>query len=178
MPGPAPEPTALKVLKGNPGHRPLNKREADPGGKPTEPDWISKRAKAAWRQLVPKLVKAGLATSVERNLLARYCTALVEWRDAEAFLDANGTTYTVMTNPVVVDGKVVQPAQVKSVREYPQARQARDLSALLLRMERELGMTPSARSRIELPHGGQVSTPRVEPGNKPGVLASLGVKAG
>ena len=44
--GRKPKPTALKVLEGNPGHRPLNKKEPMPKGKlPRCPEWLEDDAK-------------------------------------------------------------------------------------------------------------------------------------
>lgn len=44
--GRKPKPTALKVLEGNPGHRPLNKKEPLPKGRlPRCPDWLEDDAR-------------------------------------------------------------------------------------------------------------------------------------
>ena len=52
--GPAPQPTALKVLRGNPGKRPLNKREPEPptDNPPHCPDHLDDVAKVEWNRLV------------------------------------------------------------------------------------------------------------------------------
>ena len=48
--GRKPKPTALKVLEGNPGHRPLNKKEPMPKGKlPRCPEWLEDDAKKEWK---------------------------------------------------------------------------------------------------------------------------------
>ena len=39
--GPAPEPTALKILAGNPGKRKLPENEPQPQGTPICPAWLS-----------------------------------------------------------------------------------------------------------------------------------------
>ena len=50
--GRKPKPTALKVLEGNPGHRPLNKKEPMPKGKlPRCPEWLEDDAKKEWKRL-------------------------------------------------------------------------------------------------------------------------------
>lgn len=58
--GRKPKPTALKVLEGNPGHRPLNKREPMPKGRlPRCPDWLEEDAKKEWKRLGKILAEMG-----------------------------------------------------------------------------------------------------------------------
>lgn len=55
--GPAPKPTALRIIEGNLGHRPLNQREPKPlVGEPDVPAHLSRDAKKEWRRLVPILL--------------------------------------------------------------------------------------------------------------------------
>jgi phage terminase small subunit len=75
MPYPA-TPTALKLLAGNPGHRPLNQNEPKPElVAPTCPSHLSREAKREWRRIVPELEKLGLLTRIDRAALAAYATA-------------------------------------------------------------------------------------------------------
>ena len=49
MRGRKPTPTAIKVLEGNPGKRPLNDREPQPPKKaPSCPKWLEPDAKREW----------------------------------------------------------------------------------------------------------------------------------
>jgi phage terminase small subunit len=50
MPGPAPKPTALKLVQGNPGKRKLNKSEPKFCGAPVCPAWITDVARAEWKR--------------------------------------------------------------------------------------------------------------------------------
>jgi len=51
-PGPAPQPTALKRLHGNPGKRPLNEREPQPAQKlPLCPRHLKGVARAQWTKV-------------------------------------------------------------------------------------------------------------------------------
>ena len=55
-PGRRPLPTQLKILHGNPGGRPLNRREPKPRSTaPRCPNWLSPEAKRAWRATVKEL---------------------------------------------------------------------------------------------------------------------------
>src|SRR5688572_7318876 len=95
MPGRKPQPTALKLLKGNPGKRPLNADE--PQVEPAQPDppaWITGPARAQWRRIAPQLEKARILTHVDRDSLAAYCDALAMWAQARKIVDDEGLTTT------------------------------------------------------------------------------------
>jgi len=60
-PGTKPKPTALKVLEGNPGKRPLNENEPKPEPKaPVCPKWLDNYAHKVWERLAPVLKQMGL----------------------------------------------------------------------------------------------------------------------
>ena len=139
--GPPPTPTNILEMRES-WRAKRNQREPRPErGRPRCPRWLDKYAKAAWKGLVPQLDRMGVLTRVDRNALSRYCTLWSRWRKAEEFLQDHGETHLVRD----ADGKV------KGVRPYPQVRIANQLSEQLLRLEAHFGMTPSARSRIEVP---------------------------
>lgn len=141
-----PTPTALKILAGNPGKRPLNKREPKPPpGAPDPPEGMSEAERSVWDQLVPRLAEIGLCSTIDGRVLERYCHFYVLWRRASGFVSQNGTTYTVRAESE--NGK---PGRVLGVREWPQAGESRKLHQMLLVMEREFGLTPAARTRIQL----------------------------
>jgi phage terminase small subunit len=76
--GPAPAPTALKILKGVQPKR-INKREAlIPGKIPAPPDVLDEEARMEWHRLAPLLEPAGLLTLVDRMGLTIVCVA---WSD-------------------------------------------------------------------------------------------------
>lgn len=138
--GPAPKPTALKLRAGNPGHRPLNLKEPVPAaGTPDRPDWVQGVAAAIWDQVVPRLATAGLARSIDGQALGRYCCLFEEWLRAKDQIKLS-TTYPLKD----------ENDRVIAVRELPQAGAMRKLSALLLQIEREFGLTPASRTRIHV----------------------------
>ena len=58
--GRKPKPTAVKVLEGNPGKRPLNMYEPVPERRAPEcPSWLNDEAKAEWDRLADKMVNLG-----------------------------------------------------------------------------------------------------------------------
>ena len=72
--GRPPKPTALKLLGGNPGKRPLNYNEPQPElADATAPDGLAEPALAVWHEIAPQLVALGLVTSIDRAHLARAC---------------------------------------------------------------------------------------------------------
>ena len=74
--GRKPTPTAIKVLEGNPGKRPLNDREPKPAKKaPSCPKWLETDAKREWRRLSHKLEQLGILTEADMSVFASYCQA-------------------------------------------------------------------------------------------------------
>jgi P27 family predicted phage terminase small subunit len=139
MRGRKPTPTTLRVLRGNPGRRPLNAHEAKPAAAGVHPPaWLTNDVAALeWGRIAPILNRLGLLTEIDEQALAAYCQAFARWRDAEAQIDKFGT---------VVKGKGGFPmiSPFFSIAD----RTARQMRAYLI----EFGMTPSARSRVHT-HG-------------------------
>ena len=89
--GRKPQPTALKVLKGNPGRRPLNEAEPKPEVfLPRPPSHLSPVARREWRRAGAFLVEMGLMTNLDVAALAGYSVAYARWSDAEKALRKYG----------------------------------------------------------------------------------------
>ena len=74
--GRKPKPTALKLLEGNPGKRPLNDREPVPlKGDIKCPDWLLPEAKKEWKRLAPALEAMGVLTMADLTAFEGYCQA-------------------------------------------------------------------------------------------------------
>ena len=85
--GRKPTPTAIKILHGNPGKRPLNKHEPMPEKKaPTCPKWLDDEAKKEWKRLAPQMEQLGILTEADRTAFASYCQAYSRWKEAEEFM--------------------------------------------------------------------------------------------
>ena len=129
----------FKLLKGNPGNRPLNKQEPKPRtDTPRCPSWINKDAKEKWKELVPKLKQMGVLTYVDGDALANYCQTWSRWRAAEEFIQRHGDVLPIK------DDK----GRIKYLQQVPQVAIARNLIQILNRYQQEFGLTPSARTRI------------------------------
>lgn len=146
--GPVPQPTSLKKLLGNPGKRPLNEHEPiPPEGPLTAPATLEDAARPYWNELIPLLAAMKVGTVVDAFLLERYCNARARYVVLNKFMmrkGVAGTTYSVRN----------EKGDVKLVREIPQAKEYRLLQGQILQMERELGLTPAARSRLRVEIGG------------------------
>jgi P27 family predicted phage terminase small subunit len=140
--GPAPTPTEILKLRGSTLVTKRRQRSEAKGtsGTPRCPQWLDADAKAAWRQLVPQLQTMGVLTRIDGNALARYCRLWSRWRKAEAFLDQHGEVYPLKD----------ENGRVKYLQQWPQVAIASKLAHLLTRLEQEFGMTPSARTRIQV----------------------------
>jgi P27 family predicted phage terminase small subunit len=93
-----------------------------------------------WKQIVPVLDGLGVLTKIDGNALARYCRLFVRWRQCDAFIREHGESYETTD----------QNGRVTSYQQYPEVGIVNKLSVLLLRLEQEFGLTPSARARIEV----------------------------
>jgi|SRR5690554_2115432 P27 family predicted phage terminase small subunit len=134
--GRKPKPTALKVLEGNPGKRPLNKNEPQPEKKaPRCPSWLEPEAKKEWRRMAKTLENIGVLTQVDKAAFAGYCQAYARWKEAEEFLSKHGTIFKTPS------GYIQQVPQVAIARNYLQI--MKDFCS-------EFGLTPAARTRIKV----------------------------
>ena len=135
-PGPAPKPTKLKKVAGNPGRRPLNEREPAvpvPASVPYAPRHLNHEAKREWRRLASILIDAGLYSEVDRAALAMYCQAWGRWVEAEQKL-AKG--------PTVLTG--AKGGQYQS----PWLSIANKAQDQVYRMLGQFGFSPAERSRV------------------------------
>ena len=89
--GRKPTPTALKMLEGNPGKRPINKHEPIPPSGAVEcPSWLLPEAKMAWDRIAPMLMSMGLLTVLDVSALAGYCQSYAQWLEARENVTRNG----------------------------------------------------------------------------------------
>lgn len=132
--GRKPKPTALKVLEGNPGKRPLNANEPKPEKKaPKCPAWLEPEAKKEWRRMSKILEELGILTEIDASAFSGYCQAYARWKEAEEFLSKHGTIFKTPS------GYIQQVPQVSIAQTYLKI--MKDFCS-------EFGLTPSSRSRI------------------------------
>lgn len=140
MKGRKPKPTRLKLLAGNPGKRPLNGAEPQPAVvAPPCPPWLPEPAVAIWAALVPELAAVGVLSRLDAGALVGFCIALAEVQDATETLATAGRYITV-------NGLV---------RKHPATGVRNEALGQLRAFAAELGLTPSARSRLQVPGAGE-----------------------
>jgi len=69
------KPTALKILEGKRGHRPLPQNEPQPALGAVAPTWMSLGARKEWGLLAPVLERMGVLTEADGETLAELCEA-------------------------------------------------------------------------------------------------------
>ena len=132
--GRKPKPTAIKLVEGNPGKRPLNTNEPKPKSKaPSCPKWLEGEAKKEWRRLAKQMEQLGILTEVDRAAFAGYCQAYARWKDAEEFISKHGA---IVKTP---SGYWQQVPQVSIAQQY-----LKQMSKFC----EQFGLTPASRSRI------------------------------
>lgn len=136
MAGRKPLPTRLKLIRGNPGKRPLNEREPEPKlATPTCPQILQGESRKEWRRATRELRALGLLARIDRAALAAYCRTWGRWVEAEEKIAATGEI-------------------VKAPSGYPIQNPYLSISNRALenmhRFLTEFGMTPSSRSRLRV----------------------------
>lgn len=137
MPGPAPLPSALKELRGNPGHRPLNKNEPKPKRvAPRMPDNVKadEQARKHWKRIVPLLTTMRVLTEADGVALGNLCFDIAVLEQAQdklrksGLLIKSGRSQMIHANPLLAVVAATTDRVTKGLREF--------------------GLTPSSRSRL------------------------------
>ena len=68
-------PTALKIVRGNPGKRALPKNEPKPTVGAKVPGWLTVRGRKEWERLGPMLERNGVLTEMDAESLGELCEA-------------------------------------------------------------------------------------------------------
>ena len=137
MRGRKPKPTAIKVLAGNPGRRPVNQAEPRfhvPERTPSPPAFLSDSAAEVWRDLGKLLRDAGLFTVVDRYALAMFCAVAARWMEAERKLQQAGAVIT---------------SEAGGMYQNPWLHVANKAWGQMRQMLSEFGLTPAERSRLK-----------------------------
>ena len=147
--GRRPKPTALKIIEGNRGRRPLNDLEPQPeAGAPECPGWLHKWAKEMWEWVVPQLEVMGIIGRCDIVDLVALCQSWARWRQAEELLDTEGLTYQSL---IMLDneGKPVSADAAKILmKEHPASKIANRERTACMRAASNLGLTPTMRAKL------------------------------
>lgn len=155
--GPPPKPRALKKLEGT------FRKDRDggnvlepPPGVPVCPKWLGKVAREEWERVVPQLVTLNVLTGLDGGALERYCVAHGNWVKAQRDVDKSGMVIKTPFGP----------------QKNPSVKIAMDERAAARLLAGELGLSPSARSRVKVdkPQAPEDQSEKFLFGGKPRVI--------
>lgn len=133
--GRKPKPTALKLLTGNAGNRPINEKEPEPRRvyAPEPPETLNNLEAAKWRDLATKLADSRVLTELDLDALEIYCRNWVAMHEAINDLNERGKVMQTRTGGIMWNPNWTQYKHSESV--------CRSIMA-------EFGMTPSTRTGV------------------------------
>lgn len=145
--GPAPKPTEAKRRAGNPGKRPLNRKEPKPkavmGLK--APAFLGPVAKRKFLTLGKALKEMNLLTRVDLDTLAIYCA------NFETLVEMETEIRRLEKSPDVLDGGYFQSSPVSQTQGiHPRVKIRNEAMAKLLTIGKEFGFTPSSRTNLNV----------------------------
>ena len=129
------KPTALKLIEGNPGKRPLNEAEPAPAPvfNPDPPDTFTEVEAAKWREVTAKLAACRVLTDLDLDALEIYvrnwCAMMEALRD------------------IALRGKLLR-SPTGAAMWNPSWSHYKHAERVCRSLQSEFGMTPSTRSGI------------------------------
>jgi phage terminase, small subunit, putative, P27 family len=153
--GPRPKTHLEVVREGNPGHRPLKDPVVVPDAELPEPEWLEtwpatrdklqqrvnararEVARREWRRVVPVLQRAAGLGAVDAQVLLDYCICVAQLDEANRALATQGM--------LMLGERGWQKNGYTTI--------AAQLRTQLARYIGELGLSPSARTRLTPPKG-------------------------
>lgn len=135
--GPAPAPTALKVVRGTRKDR-INTDEPKVDPSPPEmPEGMDAASQKVWNRVLKATQPAGMITRADQDMLRVHCEAVARYEAAARLLASSSP--------------LVQGARTGDLIKNPLHQIVRDNATLMIATSRELGLTPSARSGLRAP---------------------------
>ena len=142
MRGRKPVPTPLRVVRGNPGKRPLPQNEpVPPAGEMLCPAWVQGRAKDIWHELRPVLEGMRVLTLADAAMFAVLCETQAEFIEARLDVRERGTE--------VEQRRFDKHGNEFTVLEQnPSVKIASDAGKRVKALMVEFGLSPSSRTRV------------------------------
>lgn len=136
--GRKPKPTALRILEGNRGKRPLPAGEPEPVRhlEPSDaPEWLSDQAREVWEREIARIPR-GLLGAHHAELFAHYCSTLAELQRINKL--------SAKAPPVIPVGS----GDSKIYQQSPWASAYLRHADMLRKLASELGLTPTSSPRV------------------------------
>ena len=151
MPGRKPTPTHLKIVKGNPGKRPLNKNEPTfDADLPAPPLYLSTEAQGIFIILRDRIAFMGYASASHTEALALCAARLEEVQLHTRILNEKGFTYKKKVKiGVDHDGHPLYDETIKTRPEVVMRHEAAKHAQSLLA---EFGLTPASATKVVVPN--------------------------
>ena len=152
--GPSPMPSAKRKAKGDTSkigaHRLKRLGDSEPQatiGAPELPPGMSPAARKEWKRVIPELLATpGLLTTIDGDALAAYCEDVANLKRFRKQLQSDGDIVQGATGPVL----------------HPLLKQIDVLETRCIQHRREFGMTPSARTRVQIAASQRKPTKRLD----------------
>lgn len=107
---------------------------------PTKPEFLIGDAGLIWDRMVIILERMGVISESDEKLLVRYCLLYSRYIKCEMYM---------MNKPMQTYPIRDRSGQVIGSKAFPETKMAVQLSDQLLKIERELGLTPSSRTMVK-----------------------------
>lgn len=138
MSGPPRTPTHLRLVRGNPSKRPINKKEPKPpSGVPPTPKHFSKQEKYWFRRMAEELNDIGVITRLDGMALELMIGAYIEWRHHRDVIAEVGESYQTTTST----GDII-------IRAHPQVAMRDRAFNNICKMMSEFGITPASQAKV------------------------------
>ena len=148
MSGPPKTPTHLRLVKGNPSKRAINKNEPKPpSGVPPTPKYFDKQGKYWFKRMAEELDALGVMSQLDGRALELLVEAYIEYRHHCDTLDREGYTYAVYSES---DGDERKEREIRMIKPHPAAMMKADAWKRIRAMLSEFGMTPASRYKVEI----------------------------
>ncbi len=145
--GRRPQPTELKMLRGNPGQGKLNRDEPKvPEGAVRAPDTLSVAAQVVWAALSPVCLQMGTLTAADVPAFAKLCELEATAQGASAQKDQPGFSLFLLTTMVDSAGN-----EHVNVKVHPAIKLEGETAVKLRPYFDYFGMTPTGRARLVVP---------------------------
>lgn len=150
MRGRKPTPTVLRILRGNPSKRRLNVDEPQPEdlSQSCPEELVDDLARKEWLRTIVPAISTRQITAADRTMAIAHCELWATWRDQLVAASKH--------QHVVAVGK----------NNYPMPNPARGMAnktlMMLAKVDAELGLSPTSRSRVTKGKGSSTPDKRME----------------
>jgi P27 family predicted phage terminase small subunit len=105
---------------------------------PKCPDWFRGESRKKWSKLVKELSLRGMISQLDEAALARYCELYKAWVANSKYMEkvSRYVTYTTARGRTITD-------------LHPRAKDSERIRSEMLKLEKELGLTPSSRENAQ-----------------------------